>query len=111
DRMLQKFSARLPSDLKNLEQAVAAENWIAAAAQAHALKGMAANLAALPLKTAAAALEAACRAAEQKDAVEAFKAAASESQRCLNDIALYQSNIQPNWLQPVENSAKLEPRT
>jgi HPt (histidine-containing phosphotransfer) domain-containing protein len=64
NRVLAKLADRLPHDLTRLEELIAKGDLAQAVPQAHAIKGLAANLSAERLHFLAADLEVACRAGE-----------------------------------------------
>ena len=80
--ILQKFAGRADDLMAGLERAVASANMPELAAQAHTLKGVAANLSAEALRARAAELERAakCSIEEAANVVEAVRA---ETGRCL----------------------------
>jgi Amt family ammonium transporter len=85
-RMLDRFRQRLPDSYQSIETALASHNSVEARRLTHALKGMAANLAAVPLSSAAGALELAL-------AIEAVDAShptvvqlEREALRCLDEL-------------------------
>jgi PAS domain S-box-containing protein len=85
-RMLDRFRQRLPDSYQSIELAVASQNRVEARRLVHSLKGMAANLAAVPLSSAASALENAL-ATEPIDASHSTVAQLErEALRCLDEL-------------------------
>jgi Amt family ammonium transporter len=83
DRLLAKMADRLPGDLSELESAIRQRDLSAAARMAHALKGVAGNLSALPLQSAATQLEAACRQSNLAHANQLFAVLQRVAERLL----------------------------
>jgi PAS domain S-box-containing protein len=86
-RILNNFADQLPQSARDLEEAVRANQLREAASQAHALKGMAANLSAERLQQVVSDLEMTCAAGDQLLAVTDIARVRREVQRCLEFVA------------------------
>src|SRR4051794_5130063 len=92
--LVEKFTTRLPTNIRDIETSLAASDWSAAAAKVHNLKGEAGSLAADGLQTAAAQLEESLRGAQHdtapsllvqlKSAADACVAARAATVECLS---------------------------
>jgi signal transduction histidine kinase/DNA-binding response OmpR family regulator len=85
-QILQTFADRAPSQIAELEQAAAAHDAVALAQKAHAIKGVAANLAAGALRQYALQVEQLSRAGNLQEIGESVAQLRSEAERCLDDI-------------------------
>ncbi len=83
DRIIGNFADRLPQSAQELEEAVLSNRLREATAQAHALKGMAANLSADRLQQVVNDLEMTCAAGDRLLAVTDIARVRREVQRCL----------------------------
>jgi PAS domain S-box-containing protein len=88
NRILSKLADRLPSDLTRLEECICKGELALAVPQAHAIKGLAANMSADRLHCLAGELESACRANKFESASEMIFKMWQEANRCLNFIAI-----------------------
>ena len=88
NRILSKLADRLPSDLTRLEECICKGELAQAVPQAHAIKGLAANMSADRLHCLAGELESACRANKFESASEMIFKMWQEANRCLNFIAI-----------------------
>jgi Amt family ammonium transporter len=86
-RLVMQFAERLPGIATAIEEAVSRNQLKEAAAQAHSLKGSAANLSALRLQQVAGDLETTCRARDHLLAVSDVVRIRREVDRCLEFIA------------------------
>jgi HPt (histidine-containing phosphotransfer) domain-containing protein len=81
-RLLAKFAARLPELLNQLRGAVDRREFQAGATLSHSLKGSAGNLSARELLRHVTALESACKANNQPQAIECLEHIDRASERC-----------------------------
>jgi HPt (histidine-containing phosphotransfer) domain-containing protein len=87
NRIIGNFADQLPLSAQELESAVRQNRLSDAAAQAHALKGMAANLSADRLQKVVGDLEMTCAAGDRLLAVSDIARVRRETQRCLEFLA------------------------
>jgi signal transduction histidine kinase/DNA-binding response OmpR family regulator/HPt (histidine-containing phosphotransfer) domain-containing protein len=96
-KLLQKFHARLPQELTQLAAAVTAGDCAQVSAQAHRLKGAAANLSAEPLREAAAELESLGRAGDLTGADVWVAKISAEGSRFLRDVLRLAAEKTNEW--------------
>jgi signal transduction histidine kinase/CheY-like chemotaxis protein len=96
-KLLTKFHARLPQELNQITEAVAARDSAQISALAHRLKGAAANLSAEPMREAAAALEAIGRSGDLTEADAWLARLNQEGTRFLRDVLQLAADKSAEW--------------
>ena len=92
-KLLDKFSQQLPQQVQQITEAVRQGSAAQAAQLAHALKGAAANLAAEPVRQAAAELEGLLRAGKLSQAAAPLAKVQQEVRRCLEHLPVVQASL------------------
>jgi CheY-like chemotaxis protein/HPt (histidine-containing phosphotransfer) domain-containing protein len=105
-KLLTKFHARLPEELRQINEAVAARDSAQISAMAHRLKGAAANLSAEPMREAAAELELIGRNGDLTDAEMWLARLNTEGTRFLRDVLQLAADRTALW-QKTETSREM----
>jgi HPt (histidine-containing phosphotransfer) domain-containing protein len=105
-KLLTKFHARLPEELRQINEAVAARDSAQISAMAHRLKGAAANLSAEPMREAAAEPEAIGRDGDLTDAEMWLARLNTEGTRFLRDVLQLAADRTALW-QKTETSREM----
>jgi signal transduction histidine kinase/DNA-binding response OmpR family regulator/HPt (histidine-containing phosphotransfer) domain-containing protein len=104
-KLLTKFHARLPEELRQINAAVAARDSAQISALAHRLKGAAANLSAEPMREAAGELEAIGRSGDLTDAETWLARLNTEGTRFLRDVLQLAADKTALWQKTETSSA------
>jgi HPt (histidine-containing phosphotransfer) domain-containing protein len=102
--LLERFTARLPVVIRDVESAMAASDWSAAAAKAHRLRGEAANLSAIDLQAQATRLEAALRAGSLDEAAGCLPALQSAADAFVRSLPLALAQIHTSCCEATSRS-------
>jgi HPt (histidine-containing phosphotransfer) domain-containing protein len=92
--LLERFAARLPAVIADVESAMAASDWSAAASKVHRLSGEAANLSAVHLQAQAINLEGALRASRWNEATACLPLLRSAADECIRSLPAVLGQLQ-----------------